>query len=162
MGYFLITTQFKSHCVTFPETAAVIVKRGIVGLRHSHCRTALEGLNPIMPLIFSSILKAVEWTSSHLTEWNHVILLSHSHKICQRKVPAAERTLNRLLAILDNASHPLHTVIIKQRSLFSGRLLLPKCSTDCPPLSPEPSNYTTPLWGGGGQRRTVCRTANNS
>ena len=43
---------------------------------------------------------------------------------------AEERTLNRLLAVLDNASHPLHTVIIKQRSLFSGRLLLPKCSTD--------------------------------
>ena len=38
--------------------------------------------------------------------------------------------INRLLAIMDNASHPLHAVITKQRSSFSGRLLLPKCSTD--------------------------------
>ena len=40
------------------------------------------------------------------------------------------RTLDRLLDIIDNASHPLHTVISNQRSLFSGRLLLPKCRTN--------------------------------
>ncbi|KAI3351750.1 hypothetical protein L3Q82_020590, partial [Scortum barcoo] len=32
---------------------------------------------------------------------------------------------SRTLAIMDNASHPLHTVISNQRSLFSERLLLP-------------------------------------
>ncbi|KAI3370912.1 hypothetical protein L3Q82_007432 [Scortum barcoo] len=37
------------------------------------------------------------------------------------------RTLDKVLDIMDNASHPLHTVISNQRSLFSERLLLPKC-----------------------------------
>ncbi|KAI3363181.1 hypothetical protein L3Q82_011546 [Scortum barcoo] len=40
---------------------------------------------------------------------------------------AESRTLDKLLDIMDNASHPLHTVISNQRSLFSERLLLPKC-----------------------------------
>ncbi|KAI3355220.1 hypothetical protein L3Q82_018078, partial [Scortum barcoo] len=41
------------------------------------------------------------------------------------------RTLDKLLMdIMDNASHPLHTVISNQRSLFSERLLLPKCRTN--------------------------------
>ena len=43
---------------------------------------------------------------------------------------AETRTLNKLLDIMENASHPLHTVINNQRSLFSGRLLLPKCRTN--------------------------------
>ncbi|KAI3356753.1 hypothetical protein L3Q82_003431 [Scortum barcoo] len=38
---------------------------------------------------------------------------------------AESRTLDKLLDIMDNASHPLHTVISNQRSLFSERLLLP-------------------------------------
>ena len=43
-------------------------------------------------------------------------------------VTVAERkTLDKLLDIIDNDSHPLHTVISNQRSLFSERLLLPKC-----------------------------------
>lgn len=42
---------------------------------------------------------------------------------------AERRTMDKLLDIIDNASHPLHTVISNQRSLFSGRLLLPKCRT---------------------------------
>ncbi|KAI3359705.1 hypothetical protein L3Q82_013808, partial [Scortum barcoo] len=41
---------------------------------------------------------------------------------------AESRTLDKLLDIMDNASHPLHTVISNQRSLFSERLLLPKDS----------------------------------
>ena len=40
------------------------------------------------------------------------------------------RTLDKLLAIMDNVSHPLHTTIVGQRSLFSGRLLSYGCSTD--------------------------------
>ncbi|KAM9831440.1 uncharacterized protein ACB057_018630 [Neosynchiropus ocellatus] len=40
------------------------------------------------------------------------------------------RTLDKLLDIMDNASHPLHTIISNQRSLFSERLLLPKCRTN--------------------------------
>ncbi len=32
---------------------------------------------------------------------------------------AEKRTLDKLLDIMDDASHPLHTVIINQRSLFS-------------------------------------------
>ncbi|KAI3374640.1 hypothetical protein L3Q82_021214, partial [Scortum barcoo] len=40
------------------------------------------------------------------------------------------RGLDKLLDIMDNASHPLHTVISNQRSLFSERLLLPKCRTN--------------------------------
>ncbi|TWW62715.1 hypothetical protein D4764_04G0013620 [Takifugu flavidus] len=39
------------------------------------------------------------------------------------------RTPVKLLDIMDNASDPLHTVISNQRSLFSERLLLPKCRT---------------------------------
>ncbi|KAI3370011.1 hypothetical protein L3Q82_024433 [Scortum barcoo] len=43
---------------------------------------------------------------------------------------AESRTLDKLLDIMDNVSHPLHTVISNQRSLFSERLLLPKCRTN--------------------------------
>lgn len=39
------------------------------------------------------------------------------------------RTLDKLLSIMDNVSHPLHTVIYSQRSLISQRMLLPKCRT---------------------------------
>ena len=31
---------------------------------------------------------------------------------------------------MDDASHPLHTAINNQKSLFSPRLLLPKCRTN--------------------------------
>ncbi|KAI4888859.1 hypothetical protein NFI96_007029, partial [Prochilodus magdalenae] len=45
--------------------------------------------------------------------------------------PLAERrALNKLLNIMDNVHHPLHTTIIRQRSSFSGRLLSQSCSTD--------------------------------
>lgn len=40
------------------------------------------------------------------------------------------RTLSKLLCILDNADHPLHSTIIRQRSVFSDRLLSLSCSTD--------------------------------
>jgi len=43
---------------------------------------------------------------------------------------AERRTLDKLLDIIDNVSHPLHTIISTQRSRFSGRLLLPKCWTN--------------------------------
>ena len=46
-------------------------------------------------------------------------------------VTAAERrTSNKLLANLDNVSHPLHTVVSNQRRLFSNRMLLGKSNTD--------------------------------
>ncbi|KAI3358660.1 hypothetical protein L3Q82_014719 [Scortum barcoo] len=43
---------------------------------------------------------------------------------------AERRTLNRLLSIMDNPSHPLHSAISRQRSSFSDRLLSLSCSTD--------------------------------
>ncbi|XP_054588462.2 uncharacterized protein [Nothobranchius furzeri] len=43
---------------------------------------------------------------------------------------AEERTLKKLLDIMDNVGHPLHTAINKQKSLFSERLLLPKIRTN--------------------------------
>ena len=43
---------------------------------------------------------------------------------------AEKRTMDKLPDIIDNASHPLHTVFSEQRSLFSDRLLLPKCRTN--------------------------------
>ena len=63
---------------------------------------------------------------------------------------AEGRTLNKLWGIMDNANHPLHTVINSQRSWFSDRLLLPKSRTNRlkNPLSPVPSNCLTPHWGG--------------
>ena len=39
---------------------------------------------------------------------------------------AERRTINKLLAILDNVGHPRHTVISNQRSSFSDRVLLHK------------------------------------
>ncbi|KAI4880985.1 hypothetical protein NFI96_013666 [Prochilodus magdalenae] len=45
--------------------------------------------------------------------------------------PLAERrALSKLLHIMDNVHHPLHSTIIRQRSSFSGRLLSQSCSTD--------------------------------
>src|SRR4029434_1274692 len=43
---------------------------------------------------------------------------------------AERRTLSRLLTILDNGHHPLHSTLNGQRSIFSGRLLSLSCSTD--------------------------------
>ncbi|CAJ1078989.1 gamma-crystallin M3-like isoform X2 [Xyrichtys novacula] len=43
---------------------------------------------------------------------------------------AGKGTIDKLLDIIDDASHPLHTVIINQKSLFSDRLFLPKCRTN--------------------------------
>ncbi|KAI4903986.1 hypothetical protein NFI96_007177 [Prochilodus magdalenae] len=43
---------------------------------------------------------------------------------------AERRALNKLLNIMDNVHHPLHSTIIRQRSSFSGRLLSQSCSTD--------------------------------
>ena len=43
---------------------------------------------------------------------------------------AERRTLDKLLSILDNAHHPLHNTFIRQRSVFSGRLLSQSCSTN--------------------------------
>ena len=43
---------------------------------------------------------------------------------------AEKRTLSRLLTILDNDHHPLHSTINGQRSIFSGRLLSLSCSSD--------------------------------
>ena len=43
---------------------------------------------------------------------------------------AEKRTLSRLLTILDNDHHPLHSTLNGQRSIFSGRLLSLSCSSD--------------------------------
>ena len=43
---------------------------------------------------------------------------------------AERRTLNKLLSIMDNSSHPLHDLVTGQRSMFSERLLSMGCSTD--------------------------------
>ena len=68
---------------------------------------------------------------------------------------AETRTLNKLLDIMDNASHRLHTLINNQRSLFSGRLLLPKCRTNRLKNSFVPQAirlHNSSLGGGGGNR----------
>ncbi|XP_058254652.1 uncharacterized protein LOC131359093 [Hemibagrus wyckioides] len=43
---------------------------------------------------------------------------------------AARRALSRLLSIMDKPLHPLYSVISRQRSSFSDRLLSLPCSTD--------------------------------
>ncbi len=43
---------------------------------------------------------------------------------------ADNRTLSRLDSIMDNNSHPLHSVFAKQRSLFSYRFRAIPCKTD--------------------------------
>ncbi|KAI4875625.1 hypothetical protein NFI96_009276 [Prochilodus magdalenae] len=43
-------------------------------------------------------------------------------KLDTLEVVADKRTLNKLLAVMDNASHPLHYAVEKQWSMFSGRL----------------------------------------
>ena len=43
---------------------------------------------------------------------------------------AERRTLSRLLTILDNVHHPLHSTVNRQKSIFSGRLLSLSCSSD--------------------------------
>jgi len=73
--------------------------------------------------------------------------------ICMKLDPlvtvAETRTLNKLLDIMDNASHPLCTVISKQRRLFSERLPLLKCRTN---RLKNSFGCTTPHLGGGGNR----------
>ena len=43
---------------------------------------------------------------------------------------AERRTLHKLLSIMEDDGHPLHTIIADRRSMFSGRLLSQSCSTD--------------------------------
>ena len=43
---------------------------------------------------------------------------------------AEKRMLSKLLSIMDNASHPLHDTLVRQRSTFSNRLILPRCTTE--------------------------------
>ncbi|KAI4878622.1 hypothetical protein NFI96_001779, partial [Prochilodus magdalenae] len=52
---------------------------------------------------------------------------------------AERRTLHKLLSIMDDDGHPLHTIIMDRRSKFSGRLLSQSCSTDRPRRSFEPA-----------------------
>ncbi|KAI4878985.1 hypothetical protein NFI96_006272 [Prochilodus magdalenae] len=40
------------------------------------------------------------------------------------------RTLHKLLSIMDDDGHPLHTIIMDRRRKFSGRLLSQNYSTD--------------------------------
>lgn len=55
---------------------------------------------------------------------------------CQRhQLGWRQRTLNKLLVITDDASHPLYTVIIAHRTLFSDRLPLPRRKTSRPKIS---------------------------
>nr|XP_049573440.1 uncharacterized protein LOC125966903 [Syngnathus scovelli]XP_049573441.1 uncharacterized protein LOC125966903 [Syngnathus scovelli] len=50
-------------------------------------------------------------------------------KLDSLETVAEARTLKKLLDIIGNVSHPLHSVITNQRSRISGRLLLPNCRT---------------------------------
>ena len=43
---------------------------------------------------------------------------------------AERRMLSKLQSILDNVTHPLYDTLAQQRSTFSGRLLLPRCTTE--------------------------------
>ncbi|KAL7834608.1 hypothetical protein SRHO_G00288550, partial [Serrasalmus rhombeus] len=43
---------------------------------------------------------------------------------------AERRTLHKLLSIVEDDGHPLHTITMDRRSMFSGRLLSQSCSTD--------------------------------
>ncbi len=45
-------------------------------------------------------------------------------------VVSERRMLSKLLAILDNTSHPLHNVLSRYRSTSSQRLIQPRCSTE--------------------------------
>ena len=70
---------------------------------------------------------------------------------------AEKRSMDKLLNIMDDASHPLHTVISNQRSLFSDRMLLPKCRTNRLKNSFVPHAirlYNSSLGGRRGNRRT--------
>ncbi|KAI4903673.1 hypothetical protein NFI96_008971 [Prochilodus magdalenae] len=51
-------------------------------------------------------------------------------KLDTLEVVAEKRTLNKLLAVMDNASHPLHCAVEKQRSTFSGRLRQLRCAKE--------------------------------
>ena len=42
---------------------------------------------------------------------------------------AERRMLSRLQSILDNVTHPLYDTLAQKMSTFSGRLLLPRCTT---------------------------------
>ena len=62
---------------------------------------------------------------------------------------AEMRTLDKLLHIIDNTSHPLNSVISNQRSLFSDKLLLPKCRTNRLKNSFVHHHHTLQLLTGG-------------
>ncbi|KAK0144738.1 putative RNA-directed DNA polymerase from transposon BS [Merluccius polli] len=75
---------------------------------------------------------------------------------------AEERTLNKLLDIMDNVSHPLHTAITDQRSSFSDRLLLPRSNTNRLKNSfiisdpTHPAHYAFQLLPSGRRYRTIA------
>ncbi|KAI4896520.1 hypothetical protein NFI96_029536, partial [Prochilodus magdalenae] len=51
-------------------------------------------------------------------------------KLDTLEVVAEKRTLNKLLAVMNNAFHPLHCAVEKQRSTFSGRLRQLRCAKE--------------------------------
>ena len=78
---------------------------------------------------------------------------------------AEKRTLDKLLGIMDDTSHPLHTVISNQRSLFSQRLLLPKCRTNRLKNSFVPQAirlYNSSLMGRRSNRKTEDGSSTSS
>ena len=79
----------------------------------------------------------------------------------------------KLLAILDNVSHPLHTFISNQRSSFSDRMLLTECNTNRLKKSfvPQAIKLYSPSLGGRGRepglnhhplRNTISHTHNSA
>ncbi len=44
-------------------------------------------------------------------------------------IVSERRMLSKFYSILDNSSHPLHNVLVDQRSTFSQRMITAKCSS---------------------------------
>jgi hypothetical protein len=51
-------------------------------------------------------------------------------KLDSLSVVPERRMLSKLNVIVDNVSHPLYDLLLKHRSTFSARLILPKCTTE--------------------------------
>ncbi|KAI4885627.1 hypothetical protein NFI96_005524 [Prochilodus magdalenae] len=71
---------------------------------------------------------------------------------------AERRTLHKLLCIMDDDGHPLHTIIMDRRSKFSSRLLSQSCSTDRLKRSFESHQALQLLPAGPEEGRGLLRT----
>ncbi|KAJ0009655.1 hypothetical protein NQD34_001357 [Periophthalmus magnuspinnatus] len=103
-------------------------------------------------MVASAIMYAVVcWGSLRVRDTNRLnkIIRKAGHVVGEEldslTVVSDRRMLAKIRTILDSPFHPLHKVLANQKSSFSHRLLLPRCSTERQEICPACRHQTVQL-----------------